>query len=36
MQGLFAISRTFGIYYDDPKIIQDKNLCRAVIGILVN
>ena len=32
----FKFALPFGIYYDNPNTIADKNRCRAVVGIILN
>ncbi len=29
----YATNDSMAIYYDDPKVVQDPNYCRAVVGI---
>jgi len=31
----YATNEMCGIYYDNPNVVQDKNYCRAVCGLLI-
>ena len=30
------MSEVFGLFYDNPTEIQNRNLCRSTLGILIN
>jgi len=31
----YSTNETAGIYYDDPNVVEDKNYCRAVCGLII-